>query len=372
MKKFLFYPMLAVFAVLAVSWPLSVQAQAETAIKISPVRIEEVVDPGQVLVEKIVVTNQANIERTMHIYVRDFKAEGEEGKPKLLEPGSEDGAYLSSWIEVNQNDIPFAPNEEKEITFTVKVPANIGPGGYYGAVAIGNRPKKVEVHSEDKGAAVSVAQQTNCLLLFTVRGDIKEQALVKDFFTDKRSYRTPFSVQFVSRIENQGNVHIKPHGLIEIYDMFGSKKASIPVNDTGHNVLPYSIRRFVNKWEGKFGLGKYKAQLILTYGTSAKQGGQGKKTLSAVAYFWIIPLNVIGPIAAGLFLLFVFIFIGARIYKNRAVRRAMQEAGVSHLPQQLVVQRAGQTSVAHLSLLILSFLLLFSLLALAVFFLFFA
>ncbi len=363
---------LAVIFLLAGLFSAQTQAQVATAIKISPVRIEEVVDPGQVLTESILVTNDADIERTMHIYVRDFKAEGEEGKPKLLEPGSEDGAYLSSWIEVNQNDIVFGPHEQKEIYFTVKVPANIGPGGYYGAVAVGNVAKKAEIKSEDKGAAVSVAQQTNCLLLFTVRGEVDERAIVKDFVTDKRTYRTPFKVEFTTRIENQGNVHVKPHGLIEIYDMFGSKKVSIPVNETGKNVLPFSVRKFVNQWEGKFGFGKYKAQLILSYGMSVKDGGTGKKSLSAATYFWIIPFNIIGPTIGGLLFLLIAIFIGARIYKNRAVRRAMQEAGIGHLPHQLVAQRAGQTSVAHISLLILSFVLLFALLGLAVFFLFFA
>lgn len=95
-------------------------------------------------------------------------------------------------------------------------------------------------------------------------------ALEASKFSARDSFED-FPVVFSTRFKNEGNVHLKPTGKIEIVDENGEilkgigKEAVlspqgayvgeklvdyVPVNDGLGNVLPNSERRFESKWEG--------------------------------------------------------------------------------------------------------------------------
>jgi len=339
-------------------------------IKISPVRIEEIVEPGQTLLQQLKVTNESNIPKTLYVYLRDFKAEGESGKPKLIVPGSEEGYFLASWVDITTEGMEFGPREQKVIPFKINVPADAGPGGHYGAILFGTKPPKLQLDSEEKGAGMSIAQQTGGLVLLQVKGDVIEEARIREFATDKDFYSTPFNVNFLIRIENLGNVHIKPHGAIKVKNMFGREVTIIRVNDKGANVLPNSIRRFVTSWEASNGFGRYTASLGLTYGTPADVGGQGKQTLYTEKYFWIIPWRIIIPTLLGLIFVSALFILLLRLYKNKAVRRAMEQAGLGHV--RYVKKYQGPSPAWHFSLILLIVFIVLFLIVAAAFFIFFA
>jgi len=345
------------------------KAQA-IGIKISPTKTEEMVNPGDVLNEKIKVTNESNSAKTFFVYLRDFKAAGETGIANLIAPGSEPGPYLSSWINITDQGLELAPSEEKTIDFTINVPKNAGPGGYYGAVVFGTEPPKINVTGEERGAAMSIAQQAASLILLRVSGDIIEVADIREFTTDKRIYSLPFEIKFLTRIENTGNVHVKPRGEIFIKNMLGQEVTKIYFNDVGANVLPGTIRRFEDSWPGTRGLGKYQAALILSFGTSAEQGGQGKQTLYLENTFWILPWKIIIPTVLALTLLIILISLLLKFYKNKAVKKAMRQMGIR---QTGYASRQYRPSLKlHLALIISVFLLLIFLISVIIYFIFFA
>ncbi len=361
-------------AVLAVSFSgflLGNCALAQSVgIKISPVRIEEIVEPGQILLQQLKVTNESDIAKVLFVYLRDFKAEGESGKPKLIIPGSEDGYFLASWIDITTEGTEFGPKEERTISFKINVPPDAGPGGYYGAILFGTKPPRLFLESEEKGAGMSIAQQTGGLVLLQVKGDVIEESRIREFTTDENLYSAPFSVNFLIRIENLGNVHVKPHGEIKIKNMFGQEVEIIRVNDKGANVLPNSIRRFVTSWEGSRGFGRYTASLGLTYGTSADLGGQGKQTLYTEKYFWIIPWKIITPIFLSLIFISALFILLLRLYKNKAVRKAMEQAGLGHV--RYVKKYQGSSPALHFGLILLIVFIILFLIVTATYFIFFA
>lgn len=154
--------------------------------------------------------------------------------------------------------------------FSVKVPANAEPGGHYGAIFF--------APAADKGQ-VSVIQRLGALILVEVPGEAKISANLDSFevgasASSKFQAQDEFSafpVAFSTRIKNDGNVHVKPVGKIELVDESGEllknvgKEALVspqgafigeklvdyvPVNDGLGNVLPNSERRFESLWEG--------------------------------------------------------------------------------------------------------------------------
>ena len=347
-----------------------VPAAAQVGVKVSPVRVEEIVDPGEVMDVAMKVTNNSNEPKTFYAYLRDFTAEDESGRARLIAPGTEDGSFMSSWIEITTEGVEFGAGEEKIIPYRVRVPAEAGPGGYYGAILFGTTPPKLFLGSEDKGAGMAIAQQTGSLILLQVKGDVHEEARVREFNTDKRVYGTPFDARFLVRIENLGNVHVKPVGLLTVRNMFGKEVAVIKMNEGGANVLPKSIRRFEYGWGGETGFGRYRAGLGISYGTAANRGGQGKQSLVTEIYFWIIPWKIIIPALSVLILFGGLFYLFLRLYKNKAVRRAMEQAGLGHV--RYVPKFEGPSPTLHLALILLIVFIIMFLIVGSVYLIFFA
>ncbi len=364
--KLSFLPILIYALLFSASSPVWAQA-----VKVNPIRVEETVNPGDIIESSIKVTNVTGDAVTLYAYLRDFKAGGETGQPELVPAGSE--IYGSgAWINITQDGIDFAAGETKEIPFTVKVPGDTGPGGYYGAVLFGSIPPKNRFpgQEEERGVAIAVSQQTGSLVLLKVMGDIVEKAVIREFSTDKNIYSTPFEINFLTRIFNMGNVHIKPYGVIEITNMMGDKVTTLQMNEGGANVLPDSIRRFENSWQGKLGFGQYKASLVVNFGTFASEGGAGRQTIYTQKTFWIMPWQIIIPS------LLTFIFIGVlllffvRAYKNKAVEKVLTKAGIGKV--RYVQKYEGPSPALHLALIAVLVIGAAILLGALIFFLFFA
>jgi hypothetical protein len=343
---------------------------AQSGITISPVRIEDLVNPGESLVKILKVTNSSPSSKTLYGFLKDFKSGNESGAPILIDPGSEEGSYLASWIDLPSEGVDFAPGEEKQISFTINVPADAGPGGYYGGVYFGTKPPRLNIDSEDKGAGIAIGQQSGALVLLQVKGDVLEEADIREFNTDKELYGTPFDVTFITRIENKGNVHVKPIGFITVTNMFGKEVISLPMNESGGNVLPQSIRRFEEKWSDQMGFGRYFVKLVLSYGTNVSLGGQGKTTLEAGKYLWIMPWRIIVPALLSIIIVLSIFILMIRLYKNKAVRKAMQQAGFGQV--KMVKRYKGSSPTMHLFLIIITLMILIFLLMTVFYFFFFA
>jgi hypothetical protein len=338
-------------------------------IKVSPSIIEKTITPGEVFEQAISITNESASNMKIYIFLRDFTADGEEGSPKLLTPGSNQGSYMSSWIsDYEVNGVDIGPGASHNFNFKITVPKEAGPGGYYGALVFGTKAEDIRTNSGDKGAASAISQQAGALLLLQVPGDANEAASIRDFFTDKSVYNMPFNVNFTTRVENQGNVHIKPRGVVQISNMFDKEVATVKVNDIAANVLPKSVRKFGSSWADKTGFGRYKATLAMTYGAPVENGGNGQQSLTSVTYFWVIPWKIVAFTALALLLIALVIYLLLRHYKKQAMEIATREIGIDNIHHQ---RMATPEPSKHLSIMMgIILLLLLILLAVVIFLLF--
>ena len=341
-------------------------------IRISPVRFEKNANPGDIITDVLKVKNESNSKKRIKLFVRDFRARDEGGTPLLLDPGSEEGNYISSWISYDDIIYEFEPFEEKDIAFKVEVPQNSGPGGHYGALVAGILPPEVSGQSEDKGAAMAIAQQAASLILLRISGDINEDGMVKDFKADKYWNGNPFKITFMARIENKGNVHIRPAGMIEIYNIFGERREAVPFNGKGSNILPRSVRKLDQPWEGKFGIGKYKAVLLLNYGLSPEDGGQGMKTMYSETFFWIIPWKILLPSLVALISIVILVLTLMKLYRDKAFKRAMEELNMAQVSYKNIKKGMDEVPRIPIGILVLFFLSLVFLLGAIIYFIFFA
>lgn len=286
-------------------------ASAQEAIRIQPAIIGDgagqVVAPGESFNSSIRVTNVSEITNTYSVFVQDIKDQID-GKPVFAEDSEDPVTGLKNWVSFRNTKITLGPNETKEVNFEIKVPENAFPGSHFGAIFI----SKGAVKPEEIGTGVGF--QAGPVLIIKVPGDITEDALLREFSKDKGIYSSA-DVNFSLKIENMGNVLIRPRGPIDVYNMFGKRVngESIVVNDEYASIFPKGERSFSINWkQDGFMFGRYDAVVALNYSDS-------RPSISGNLSFWIIPWHIILPIFGAIVFVVLLLVFGLRRYVERRV-----------------------------------------------------
>lgn len=291
------------------------------ALEIAPPVINLLANPGQSVSSKISLRDVSSVKLLVSGEIDDFTAAGEDGTPKLLLDPNEQSPYsMKTWFKP-LGQVLLKPQEIQNLPFTIAVPKDASPGGYFSVV-------RFTASAPDlNGTGVALSASLGALVFVRVSGDAHEKlSIAKDGFTttlpkDTRTKKlfegTP--VNFSVRIKNEGNVQEQPTGQILIKDMFGKNVASIPINQPPRNILPGTIRRFDGLLDksiigNKMLFGFYKAKLTVT---DAK-----KQTYTQSLVFWVIPWKLILIVVFGLVIGFFLLRNMLRSYNAAIVRRA--------------------------------------------------
>lgn len=269
---------------------------------------------------------------TVKITVVDFEAANESGTAKLLKATSQPETPWSLKPYISLPDTVTVPaGSQKQVPFTIKLPANVGAGTYYSAV-------EYTASTGTNQQQVSIAASTATLLFINVPGKVSELLTLKDFgFTGDSKPTTGYSSlfkqqpeYFAYRLANSGNVAEIPAGSIIIKNVFGKTVAHVdsanPLSQlaligqtrkfTGCNVKDTSPEKIAlpsNCTPLHLSPGFYTATLALLYG----QNGQPTRQIGATAHFWYMPTGVL------VVLLIVLAVIAWLVYKlyHRIKRR---------------------------------------------------
>jgi hypothetical protein len=260
---------------------------------------------------------------TVRIKVVDFQAQDETGAAKLLQASDQPQTPWSLKPYISLPDVVTVPaGQNKQVPFTIKLPANVGAGTYYSAVEYtttnGSSPQNV-----------SLSASTATLLFINVPGQVSELMDLQSFgFTNGSTINSKIKSAFHSqpeyfayRIKNSGNVAESPNGSIIIKNIFGRTVAHIDnANPKSQVALIGQTRRFtgcnpISSQAEKLPLdtnctplhlrpGFYTATLAIFYG----QNGQQTRQIGATAHFWYLPWGTV------ILLLIVLIAIVAAVY----------------------------------------------------------
>lgn len=308
MKK-IFY----VFGVIAMAVALGGTAKATV---VSPPLLELDANRGDQLANTIKLKNDGTVAETYYLSTQAFKAAGEDGKPQF----TDDKSDIVSWISFQFTNVTLQPGQAITIPFTLSVPATATAGGHYAAVFATTTPPSVE------GTGVGIQARIGTLILVKIAGETVESARIAEFSTDKDSY-SMLPVNFNIRVENSGNVHLKPFGEIVVRNFWGNEATRLKVNEEGGNVLPNSMRKYTTAWgsastaEGFWArytqerqdhaFGKYTAELTLAY-------AEGKALKSQIS-FWVVPVERIIVNLIILIILVIILVFAIRKYNEWVV-----------------------------------------------------
>jgi hypothetical protein len=301
--------------------PIAGAAAGGNGLRVSPVRTDLTINPGQSQTVTVNVTNVTSAPATLQAIINDFTANPDEsGNPALLLNGAFASSHSLKRFIAPISNFTLQPNQQQAVEIKVSVPKNAPGGGYYGAVRFANA-------SNSKNGQISLAGSVGSLILVKVPGDIVDKLSVASF--DARVNDRPNSfftnnhkIDAVIRFQNERNVQEEPFGKILLKNRSGKVLATYEINSKSPpgNVLPDSIRKFsipLGKKVGSFG--EYKLEGNFGY------GGNGSQLLSASTTFYVIPVWLIVLFLA-IVALIVFLIFGlpklVRGYNERVVRRA--------------------------------------------------
>lgn len=342
----------------------SAQAQEFTGLKVQPAIIEERVDPGQTFSSVLRATNLSSETKAFHIVKRNISGLSSAGAPIFVEE-EKTRFELVSWVSIPEEPITIAGGQTKEIQFSIEVPEDASPGSHFGGIFLSLEPQRPEE------TGVGIGYQVGTIINLRISGEIFEEAQIREFRTDKAIYGKP-EVTFITRVYNPGNVLVRPRGPLEITDLFGKKVAILRVNDKGAAIFPRATRQFETLWQGEgLAFGRHQVVVSLVYGE------EGRKTISGVLSFWILPLNIILPVVGGILGLVIAVFILVKLHIRRKLHQIRTATeSVPHrnrfgdVEQELFHHKKGApfSRLALLTIVMLAFTLLF----LIVLFFFFA
>ncbi|KKQ67541.1 MAG: hypothetical protein US88_C0014G0007 [Parcubacteria group bacterium GW2011_GWA2_38_27] len=258
---------------------------------LSPGKIELWMEPGEKITKVISVTNRTGAEMNFKIEIEDFKGSYEPENP-IVFLGGEEGLYsLKNYLKPEVSEFTLKYGEKITIPVEISIPKNIEPGGLYGSALVETNPS--EEQSAGMGTEVKVVSRLGALFFVRISGNAIEQAVLKDFRTEKLFYKKGH-ILFSAAIENKGNVHLVPYGIIGIKNIFGREVGKIEVDPWF--VMPDSVRTREIQWDKPWLFGRYEATLKVNRGYQDIIDEE-------MIYFWVLPWKMLAIGGAGLIIL---------------------------------------------------------------------
>jgi hypothetical protein len=293
---------------------------AGNALKISPVRTDLTIKPGEKQTVDVFIQNMSASPARLHPIINDFtvRPDNETGQPDIILDETQTApAHSLKQFVGKLDDITLAPNEQKNIKVVVSVPAGTAGGGYYGAVRF--EP------AGNSGKQVNLSGSVGSLILLKVPGDITEQLSIVSFDVRKGSSAGSFftsskDIKSLVRFKNSGNIQVQPFGKLILKNQSGKTLGSYEINNTDPrgNVLPDSIRRFETDLKKVGSIGKFTVEGNFGYGTNGQ-------LLTASKTFYVVPLwtIILFVLVVALILLAIFVLPRlVRAYNARIIAKA--------------------------------------------------
>lgn len=303
----------SVMAVTMVATNIFAQTKSETAntLKVTPVRTDIAVDPGQSKTVKVTVSNPTDAEVTVRPVQNDFIAGDEKGAPALILNENEyaEKHSLKRFMKPLKN-ITIPANGSVIVETVIDVPADAEPGGYFGAL-------RFSPVSPDGGGQVNLSANVASIILLRVSGDVPEKLTLTDFAIQRNGkagviFTDGNNISALVRFQNEGGVQLGPIGKISVTK--GNKIVSeVDFNGKAQKdmILPDSARRWEEPLKNIDGFGYYTVTATFTYGSD-------NQSVEVIKSFWVIPIWVtIGAVIALLVIAAAVIYLIARLRGGR-------------------------------------------------------
>ncbi len=294
---------------------------ATNVLKVSPVRSDIEIQPGETKTVKAYVTNLTDRPITVRPIANDFIAGDERGTPALILDADEFAPTHSLKRFMKPfKDVTIPAGKMQVVEVVVSVPKSAQAGGYFGAV-------RFAPADPDGGAQVNMSGSVASLMLLSVPGETVEKLTLTEFAIQQGGksgtyFQSSNDLQATVRFESKSNVQVAPFGKLTVRS--GDKVVyEYDFNSATSNrdmILPDSARRWDVPLKNIGSFGQYTVNATFTY-------GKKNQTVEVEQSFWVIPQMVI--IIAIISAIVVVLLIVGIIFliRKRSRRKSLRGSG---------------------------------------------
>lgn len=266
--------------------PALADTPINTGLTIAPLRFYPTQPPGAASSNKLQISNYSKTPLDVALSTELFTTTDE----------SYDYSFSSAvnrdWIKFNESQFSLQPNERKLESFTISVPADAKPGGYYFSLTAST------IESPSKTSFTEV-KRVSALVYLEVSGAMVHK--VNLLSNDIPWFTTSRSLVVSARLSNAGTTHERVSITLPFrYLPFGGRNNSQSFDGL---ILPATIRRLDSKVE----LAPYPGLYKVNTSFSPPQGG----TTVSSHYVLYMPVWFMASLA------YLGLMIGRRYYKIR-------------------------------------------------------
>lgn len=299
-KRFLFFLLLlAIFTKTTLAQESDITSK-KTALGVSPAIMEIILDEATPSSKTIQIFNLTNFALPIKTMVESFTPN------EKLELSKKDLKVFdsSSWIGIGEENRDFIlqPKENRAINVTITQPKGASPGGHYASIIFQPLIPQEMVNEE----SVFVFARVATLVFMQVKGDIDEDLTIKEMKVSSFYQYPPEKVKVV--LKNSGNTHLRPRGVVEIYDEINNKTVA-KISITPSLILPNTEKAYsidMNKIKN-LKPGRYSIKPKIVFGTKNTVVTLDKKYFILFPYIFVV--SILGIIC-------IVVFIGAKIRKR--------------------------------------------------------
>lgn len=258
-----------------------------SGLSISPTRSELRIERGKTDEVKVSVRNVTRGAIVAKPFVADFESDNETGEPKLLvDTSKRNSASIFNFVK-GLTDVPLAPGENKELTYTITIPSDAPAGAYYGAIAYRAVPAN-QANTDGDGGQVALTANVASLVLVEVPGDITEKIQIMSIKALSNGKGGSLFAKKPTHagitIKNLGNSFAKPFGTVTLTNMSGKQIHSYEINNSTprSNILPKTSRTFTDEIKNISKPGRYTITANISFGS-------GGEVISQKTSFWYVP-----------------------------------------------------------------------------------
>ena len=309
---------LFVFSFVYLSNPSSISAQSIIPLIVAPARQSIEADPGKSVNFSVRFYNTSEEPISGIFKASDFIVSDNLGTPQFLEVPTvlsyKFAAAKCTTLSIEKGTI--SGGGMITVNGTVSLPENASPGGKYFAVFFEPDVSLPSENGEPQQEASLVSTRIAGLIYLRVSGPISESASIVKFVSPSFSEYGPITI--TTEVKNGGVYHISPTGQITIKNIFGKDVSKIKVE--GFNIFPEASRVIEAKAGEKWMIGRFSAELNLSYGETGK-------ILSSTLYFWVFPWKLALIIALGIaiIILVISMITNRFIKKEKKLEEALEE-----------------------------------------------
>ncbi len=199
----------------------------DTGLRITPLRSKPSQKPGSTTSGSITITNTTSAPMTVALSVERFQTIDEDYNYSFSKGEHTD------WVRLTDKSVVLEPKTSKTVPYSLAVPVNAPPGGYYFAMFASTENKPSSTNFTE-------VKRVSSLVYLEVSGKVKKSVTLLG--SDASWLLVKHNLTLATRLHNVGNTHYPSRFRIDVKGMFGWPKTS---SQKEALILPSTIRRVV-------------------------------------------------------------------------------------------------------------------------------